>query len=285
VSVIIDKVFALSTKIIALFVLLIVAWIFTVLFQHSMESINAFGFDFLTQTKWAPNLEKFGALPAITGSVISTFLAMLLAVPIAIGVAIFLSEIAHHRLKAPVGISIELLAAIPSVVYGMWGLFYFVPIIRDMFGGLGIGMLTAGIVLAIMILPFMAAVTRDAMNTTPDILKESAYALGATKWDVIKDIVIPYAKAGIIGSLILALGRAIGETMAVTFVMGNVHKISTDLTAPATSIPVTLANEFTEADTDLYFSSLFELSLILLVISFTIISIAKFYFLRRKRSL
>ncbi len=284
-SVVIDKVFALSTKIIALLVLLIVAWIFTVLLQHSMESINAFGFDFLTETKWAPNLEKFGALPAITGSVISTFLAMLLAVPIAIGVAIFLSEIAHHRLKAPVGISIELLAAIPSVVYGMWGLFYFVPIIRDLFGGLGIGMLTAGIVLAIMILPFMAAVTRDAMDTTPDILKESAYALGATKWDVVKDIIIPYAKAGIIGSLILALGRAIGETMAVTFVMGNVHKISTDLTAPATSIPVTLANEFTEADTDLYFSSLFELSFILLVISFTIISIAKFYFLRRKRSL
>jgi len=285
VSVVIDKVFALSTKIIALLVLLIVAWIFTVLLQHSMESINAFGFDFFTETKWAPNLEKFGALPAITGSVISTFLAMLLAVPIAIGVAIFLSEIAHHRLKAPVGVSIELLAAIPSVVYGMWGLFYFVPIIRDLFGGLGIGMLTAGIVLAIMILPFMAAVTRDAMDTTPDILKESAYALGATKWDVVKDIIIPYAKAGIIGSLILALGRAIGETMAVTFVMGNVHKISTDLTAPATSIPVTLANEFTEADTDLYFSSLFELSLILLVISFTIISIAKFYFLRRKRSL
>jgi len=285
VSLVIDKLFALSTKIVALSILLIVAWIFTVLFQHSMASINAFGFDFLTDTKWAPNLEKFGALPAIAGSVISTFLAMLLAVPVAIGVAIFLSDIAHHRLKTPIGIAIELLAAIPSVVYGMWGLFYFVPIIRDIFGGLGIGMLTAGIVLAIMILPFMAAVTRDAMNTTPDILKESAYALGATKWDVIKDIVIPYAKAGIIGSLILALGRAIGETMAVTFVMGNVHKISTDLTAPATSIPVTLANEFTEADTDLYFSSLFELSLILLLISFTIISIAKFYFLRRKRSL
>ena len=280
---VIDKLFAFSTKIIALSILFIVAWIFAVLFQHSLDSINAFGFNFLVETKWAPNLEKFGALPAITGSVISTFLAMLLAVPIAIGVAIFLSEIAHHRLKAPVGVSIELLAAIPSVVYGMWGLFYFVPIVRDIFGGLGIGMLTAGIVLAIMILPFMAAVTRDAMNTTPDILKESAYALGATKWDVVKNIVIPYAKAGIIGSLILALGRAIGETMAVTFVMGNVHKISTDLSAPATSIPVTLANEFTEADTDLYFSSLFELSLILLLISFTIISIAKFYFLRRKR--
>lgn len=284
-SILIDKIFAVATKVIAISVLLIVAWIFTVLIQNSLDSINAFGFDFITETKWAPNLEKFGGLAAIAGSVISTFLAMILSVPIAIGVAIFLSEIAHARLKAPVGVSIELLAAIPSVIYGMWGLFYFVPIIRDSFGGLGIGMLTAGIVLSIMILPFMAAVTRDAMNTTPDILKESAYALGGTKWDVVKDIVIPYAKAGIIGSLILALGRAIGETMAVTFVMGNVHNISLDLTAPATSIPVTLANEFTEADTELYFSSLFELSLILLVISFTIIAIAKFYFLRRKRSL
>ncbi|MCF6309282.1 MAG: phosphate ABC transporter permease subunit PstC [Sulfurimonas sp.] len=280
---IIDRLFANTTKIVALSILLIVAWIFATLLQHSMESIQALGFNFITESKWAPNLEKFGALPAIYGSVVSTFLAMILAVPLAIGVAIFLSELAPEKLKAPVGVSIELLAAIPSVIYGMWGLFYFVPIIRDVFGGIGISMLTAGIVLSIMILPFMAAVTRDAMNTTPDILKESAYALGGTKWDVIKDIVIPYAKAGIIGSFILALGRAIGETMAVTFVMGNVHKISMDLTAPATSIPVTLANEFTEADSGLYYSSLFELSLLLLVISFTIISIAKFYFLRRKR--
>ncbi|PNV83331.1 MAG: phosphate ABC transporter permease subunit PstC [Sulfurimonas sp.] len=282
-SAIIDKIFANATKFIAIGVLLLVAWIFTVLFEHSLESIEAFGFSFLTETKWAPNLEKFGALPAIYGSVVSTFLAMILAVPLAIGVAIFLSEIAHSKIKTPVGVSIELLAAIPSVIYGMWGLFYFVPIIRDIFGGIGISMLTAGIVLSIMILPFMAAVTRDAMNTTPDILKESAYALGGTKWDVVKDIIIPYAKAGIIGSFILALGRAIGETMAVTFVMGNVHKISADLTQPATSIPVTLANEFAEADSGLYYSSLFELSLLLLVISFTIISIAKFYFLRRKR--
>ncbi|MEO1953283.1 MAG: phosphate ABC transporter permease subunit PstC, partial [Campylobacterales bacterium] len=236
-SLVIDKLFAHTSKFVALTILLIVAAVFTVLVQHSLESIEAFGFSFVTQTKWAPNLEKFGALPAIYGSVVSTFLAMLLAVPLAIGVAIFLSELAPQRLKAPVGVSIELLAAIPSVIYGMWGLFYFVPIIRDIFGGIGISMLTAGIVLSIMILPFMAAVTRDAMNTTPDILKESAYALGGTKWDVIKDIVIPYAKAGIIGSFILALGRAIGETMAVTFVMGNVHKISLDLTAPATSIP------------------------------------------------
>ena len=280
---ILDKIFSNSTKFIAFSILLLVAWIFTTLFQNSMVSIQAVGFDFITQTKWAPNLEKFGALPAVYGSVVSTLIAMLFAVPLAIGVAIFLSELAPDKLKTPVGVSIELLAAIPSVIYGMWGLFYFVPIIRDVFGGIGISMLTAGIVLSIMILPFMAAVTRDAMDTTPDILKESAYALGGTKWDVIKDIVIPYAKAGIIGSFILALGRAIGETMAVTFVMGNVHKISLDLTAPATSIPVTLANEFTEADTDIYYSSLFELSLLLLVISFTIISIAKFYFLRRKR--
>ncbi len=282
-SVIIDKIFSFATKYIAIAILFLVAWIFTVLFQHSLDAMEAFGFDFITETKWAPNLEKFGALPAIYGSIVSTFLAMLLAVPLAIGVAIFLSELAPAKLKSPVGVSIELLAAIPSVIYGMWGLFYFVPIVRDVFGGIGISMLTAGIVLSIMILPFMAAVTRDAMNTTPDILKESAYALGGTKWDIIKDIVIPYAKAGIIGSFILALGRAIGETMAVTFVMGNVHQISTNLTAPATSIPVTLANEFTEADTSLYYSSLFELSLILLVISFTIISIAKFYFLRNKR--
>jgi len=281
--ILIDKLFLHLSKLAAVAILLLVAWIFTVLFLNSIDSMEVFGLDFITESKWAPNLEKFGALPAVYGSVVSTFLAMLFAVPLAIGVAIFLSELAPSRLKAPVGVSIELLAAIPSVIYGMWGLFYFVPIVREVFGGIGISMLTAGIVLSIMILPFMAAVTRDAMNTTPDILKESAYALGGTKWDVIKDIVIPYAKAGIIGSFILALGRAIGETMAVTFVMGNVHKISLDLTAPATSIPVTLANEFTEADTELYYSSLFELSLLLLVISFTIISIAKFYFLRRKR--
>ncbi len=283
VTILFDKIFAHSTRIIAIAILFVVAAIFTVLFQESLLSIQSNGFAFLSDTKWAPNLEKFGALPSIMGSIISTFLALVLAVPIAIGVAIFLSEIAHERLKAPVGVSIELLAAIPSVIYGMWGLFYFVPIVRDIFGGVGIGMLTAGIVLAIMILPFMAAVTRDAMNTTPDILKESAYALGATKFDVVKDIIIPYAKAGIIGALILALGRAIGETMAVTFVMGNVHKISMDITQPATSIPVTLANEFTEADSDLYTSSLFELALILLVISFIVISVSKFYFLRRTR--
>ena len=280
---ILDRFFHLSTLSIALLTLFITGAIFGVLYMEAKPAIDAFGFDFLFNSKWAPNLEKFGAWPAIVGSIISTALAMLISVPLAIGVAIFLSEIAPAGLKSPVGVSIELLAAIPSVIYGMWGLFYFVPIIRDLFGGLGIGLLTAGIVLAVMILPFMAAVTRDAMNTTPDILKESAYALGGTKWDVVKDVVMPYAKAGIIGASILALGRAIGETMAVTFVMGNVHKIPSAITDPATSIPVALANEFAEADEGLYFSSLFYLAMILFVISFTIISSAKFFFLKRGR--
>lgn len=279
----IDRIFHNMTRFSALLILFIVAWIFVVLFEHSTEAMNAFGFDFITKDEWAPNVDKFGAFAAIFGSVVSTFLAMLIAIPVAIGVAIFLSEIAHDKIKGFFGVSVELLAAIPSVIYGMWGLFYFVPIIRDLFGGMGIGLLSAAIVLSIMILPFMAAVTRDAMNTTPDILKESAYALGGTQWDVIKDIIIPYAKAGIIGSLILALGRAIGETMAVTFVMGNVHHTPSSVLDPTTSIPVTLANEFTEADSSLYFSSLFGLALTLLIMSFVVIAVAKFYFLRKVR--
>lgn len=280
----IDKIFFNMTRTSALLILFIVAWIFVVLFNHSTLAMQAFGLDFIVQDEWAPNLEKFGALPALVGSVASTFLAMLLAIPVAIGVAIFLSEIAHEKIKAFFGVSVELLAAIPSIIYGMWGLFYFVPILRDIFGGMGIGLLAAGIVLAIMILPFMAAVTRDAMNTTPDILKESAYALGGTQWDVIKDIIIPYAKAGIIGSLILALGRAIGETMAVTFVIGNAHHLPTSLLDQTTSIPVTLANEFAEAaQGTLHSSSLFGLALTLFIMSFLTISIAKFYFLRKIR--
>ncbi len=279
-----DRLFGLFTKLSSFAILVVLVAIFAILFKEAYPAMQAFGLDFLANTKWAPNLEKFGGLPAIYGSVVSTLIAMLLATPVAIGVAIFLTEIAPGFLKAPVGTSIEMLAAIPSIIYGMWGLFYFAPIVRDWFGGNGLGLLTAGIVLAIMILPFMAAITRDSMNTTPDILKESAYALGATKWDVIKDVVIPYAKAGIIGSIILALGRAIGETMAVTFVMGNAHKIPKSLVDPATSIPVTLANEFTEADGDLYYSSLFYLALILFVMSFVTIALAKFYFLRKVRA-
>ena len=280
----IDKSFENISKLSAFLIFILLIAIFWVLFKEAKPAIDEFGLKFLTNTKWAPNMDIFGGAPAIYGSIVSTIIAMLIATPIAIGSAIFLTEIAFEKLKAPIGTAIEMLAAIPSIIYGMWGLFYFAPIIRDFFGGNGLGLLTAGIVLAIMILPFMAAITRDSMNTTPDILKESAYALGATKWDVVKDVVLPYAKAGVLGSIILALGRAIGETMAVTFVMGNAHRIPKHLTEPATSIPVTLANEFTEADSDLYYSSLFYLALILFVISFVVIAFAKFYFLRKLRA-
>lgn len=279
-----DTIFSWAVKGFATLVLIILVAIFTVLFQEAIPAMEEFGFGFLTNDKWAPNREIFGGYPAIYGSLMSTAISMLIATPIAIGIAIFLTEIAYEKIKGPVGTAVELLAAIPSIIYGMWGLFFFAPLIQSWFGGNGLGLLTAGIVLSIMILPFIAAITRDSMNTTPDILKESAFALGATKWDVIKDVVIPYAKAGIIGSIILALGRAIGETMAVTFVMGNAHRIPERITDPATSIPVTLANEFTEADSDLHFASLFLLALILFMISFSVIAIAKFYFLRKTRS-
>jgi len=280
----VDFLFENLTKLTALFSLIILVAIMVVLFKEAYPAMEAFGFSFIIEDKWAPNREIFGGFSSIVGSLLSTFIAMVIATPIAIGIAIFLSEIAPKQIKEPIGVSVELLAAIPSVIYGMWGLFYFAPIIRDLFGGNGIGMLTAGIVLAIMILPFIAAITRDAMNTTPDMLKESAYALGATKWDVIKDVIIPFAKAGVIGSVILALGRAIGETMAVTFVMGNVHKISLDLTAASTNIPTTLANEFAEAESGLHYSSLFFLAFILFMMSFLTIFIAKIYFFRKIRN-
>ncbi len=279
----IDLIFHNTTRFFAISVLIVLVALFAVLFNEAKPAMDAFGLDFVVNSKWAPNMEIFGGFPAIYGSIVSTLIAMLIATPIAIGIAIFLSELAPPWLAVPVGMAIELLAAIPSIIYGMWGLFYLAPILRDIWGGNGLGLMTAGIVLSIMILPFMAAITRDAMKTTPDILKESAYGMGATRWEVLKDVVIPYVKSGIIGSIILALGRAVGETMAVTFVMGNAHKVPDSIFKPATSIPVTLANEFTEADTDLYYSSLFYLALILLLISFTVIATAKFWFLRNLR--
>lgn len=274
-----DLIFENLTRALAFLVLVILVAIFYTLYTEAKPAIDEFGFSFLTEAKWAPNMEIFGGQPAIYGTVVSTIIAMVIATPIALGIAIFLSEIAPAKIKTPVGTAIELLAAIPSIIYGMWGLFYLAPIIRDYLGGAGIGILPAGIILAIMILPFIASITRDSMNTTPDILKESAYALGATKFDVIKDVIIPYAKAGVLGSIILALGRALGETMAVTFVIGNTHQIPESILMPATSIPATLANEFNEADTTIYYSTLFYLALVLFVISFTVIAFAKFYLL------
>jgi len=223
----------------------------------------------------------YGGLVPIVGTILSTLIAMFFAVPIALGIAIFLSEIAPPFIEKPVGVAIELLAAIPSIIYGMWGLFYFGPLVSEIFGGGSLSLLVAGLVLGIMIIPFMASLSRDSMKTTPNVLKESAYAMGATKFEVIKDVVFPYAKSGIIGSIILALGRALGETMAVAFVIGGVFKLPQKLTDPTVSIPVVLANNFAESS-GMSLSVLFYLALILFVISFAVISFAKFYFLRDK---
>ena len=231
----------------------------------------------------AQTKEIYGGLVPIVGTLFSTILAMLFAVPVAMGIAVFLSELAPQWLGKPVGIAIELLAAIPSIIYGMWGLFFFGPFIADIFGGSSVSLLVAGLVLAIMIVPFMAALSRDAINTTPDVLKESAYAVGATKFEVIKDIVFPYAKAGILGSMIISLGRALGETMAVAFVIGGVFRLPEKLTDPTTSIPVVLANNFAESS-GLSLSALYYLAFILFVVSFIVIFAAKHYFLRRVRT-
>jgi phosphate transport system permease protein len=226
-----------------------------------------------------------------------------MAIPIAIGIAIFVTEIAPGFLKGPIGIAIELLAAIPSIIYGMWGLFTLAPIMANhiepalqnsigkipgvgiLFEGtpMGIDLLTASVILSIMIIPFTASISRDAFNLTPSVIKESAYAIGATKWEVVKNVVIPYSKLGVFGGIILSLGRAIGETMAVAFVLGNKHQITSSLLDAAATITVTLANEFTEADTDLYLSSLFYLALILFILSFVTLFIAKFFLLRAER--
>jgi len=222
----------------------------------------------------------FGGLIPIVGTLLSTLIALVFALPIAMGIAVFLAEIAPKNISHIVGIAIELLAAIPSIIFGMWGLYYFAPIVADIVGGYQVSLLTAGLVLGVMILPFMAAITRDSMNTTPGVLKESAYALGATKFEVIKDIIFPYSRTGIIGSIILALGRALGETMAVAFLIGSIFSLPTAINSPTISIPVAMANNFGEAS-GLGESALFYLALILFMISFGVISIAKFYFLKK----
>ena len=224
----------------------------------------------------------YGGLVPIVGTLLTTLIALAFALPIAMGIAVFLAEIAPKNISNIVGIAIELLAAIPSIIFGMWGLYYFAPIVADLVGGYQVSLLTAGLVLGVMILPFMAAITRDSMNTTPGVLKESAYALGATKFEVIKDIIFPYSKVGIIGSIILALGRALGETMAVAFLIGSIFVLPEAINDPTISIPVAMANNFGEAS-GLGESALFYLALILFVISFGVISIAKFYFLKKAK--
>ncbi len=291
---------ALASSTVVIFIIGIIA----VLLRESSLAIGKFGvIDFLTSTAWNPVTGVFGAATTIYGTFVTTALALLFAIPTAIGIAIFVTEIAPNFLKGPIGMAIELLAAIPSIIYGMWGLFTLAPIMSKyiepwlqgtigklpgigvLFAGnpMGIDLLTASVILAIMIIPFTASIARDSFNLTPAVVKESAYAIGATKWEVVKNVVLPYSKLGVFGGVALSLGRALGETMAVAFVLGNNHKIATSLLDAASTITVSLANEFTEADSDLYLSSLYYLALVLFVMSFIILAIAKFFLLKAER--
>jgi len=291
-----DIIFHGITAIAAFSVLFVILGVLFVLVKESYPSIGRFGFfRFIATNDWNPVTGNFGAAAALFGTAVTTALALIIAVPVAIGIAVFVTEVAPPFLKGPVGVAIELLAAIPSIVYGMWGLFTLVPIMSEyiepalqgtmgrlpligiLFEGtpLGIDLLTSSIILSIMIIPFTASISRDAFNLTPPLVKESAYATGATKWEVIWDVVIPYSKVGVFGGIILSLGRALGETMAVAFVLGNNHQITSSLLDTATTITVALANEFTEADTDIYLSSLFNLALILFIMSFIILALSK----------
>lgn len=287
--------FRILTGTAAAIVVILFAGMMGALTDGAWLSIKTFGFDFITTQKWNPVLEKFGALASIYGTLITSLLAMFLAVPLGIGIAIFLTEICPRTLRRPIGIAIELLAGIPSIVYGIWGLFVFapffqeyvqpwivdavvdIPILQDIFAGppYGIGIFTASFILSIMILPFISAVTRDVFNTVPNTLKESAYAMGCTTWEVVWHVVLPFSRAGVVGGAMLALGRALGETMAVTFVIGNSHKIHGSIFAPGTSISATVANEFTEAVGDVYHSALIESGLILFFISFIVLATAQ----------
>ncbi|MCP3676398.1 MAG: phosphate ABC transporter permease subunit PstC [Deltaproteobacteria bacterium] len=300
-----DVVFSTLTGAASIVVPLLIVGIILILYLQSSLAIERFGvIGFITSSEWDPVRDIFGGAAPLYGTIVTTALALLIAVPAALGIAVFVTEVAPTFLKKPIGIAIELLAAIPSIIYGMWGLFTLAPIMADYvepaiqssIGGLplvgllfegtpmGIDVLTASLILSIMIIPFTASISRDTFNLTPPVVKESAYGLGATKWEVIKGVIIPYSKLGIFGGIVLSLGRAIGETMAVAFVLGNNHEIRASLFAAASTVTVTLANEFTEADTDLYLSSLFYLALILFVMSFVTLALAKLFLLRADRS-
>jgi phosphate transport system permease protein len=288
-----DPLFRMTTHFFAVLILLLMAGIVVELWRNSQLSIGKFGWRFLISDAWNPVTQDFGALAPIAGTLISTLIAMVLAVPLSLGIALFLVEMAPVFLRPVLGTAIELLAAIPSIIYGMWGLFVFSPLMADhvqpflsrtlgflpFFQGppMGIGMLSAGIILALMILPFLTSVTRDIFLMVPDVLKESAYGLGSTTWEVTRKIVIPYGIRGIVGALFLGLGRALGETMAVTFVIGNTHKISASLFSAGNTIASTLANEFTEASEPLYLSSLVELGLILFLITFVVLGLSQIW--------
>jgi len=289
-----------ATRLAALCVLVVLTAIGISLLLGGWEALATFGPAFLWTDVWNPVKEQFGALVPVYGTIVTSVIAMLIGVPVSIGIAIFLTELCPNRLRQPIGIAIELLAGIPSIIYGMWGLFVFAPFfadhvepwLTDVFGPLpiigalfqgapyGVGMLTASLILAIMVLPFIASVIRDVFLTVPPMLKESAYGLGCTTWEVMWNVVIPHTRVGIVGGVMLGLGRALGETMAVTFVIGNAHRLSASLLAPGNTISSALANEFTEAVGDVYLSSLVALGFILFVMTFIVLAIAKWMLMR-----
>lgn len=298
-----DAIFHALTRISAILVLLILGGVGVSLVIGAWPALSAFGPAFLTTQSWNPVTEKFGALAPIYGTVMTSAIAILIAVPIGIGIAVFLTELCPRPLRRPIGIAVELLAGIPSIIYGIWGLFVFAPFLQvhlqpaiiklfhgvpglsSLFAGppYGIGLLTSALILAIMVLPFITSITKDVFDTVPAVLKESAYGIGCTTWEVTRRVVIPYTRVGIMGGVMLGLGRALGETMAVTFVIGNAHRISASLFAPGTTISATIANEFTEADGEIYTASLIALGLILFVITFLILAAARFMLLRLER--
>jgi phosphate transport system permease protein len=295
-----DRLFHKLTLSAAVVVLLLLGGVIVSLIQGSMPAIRAFGLDFLVSQAWNPVTDNFGAIAPIYGTVITSMIAMLVAVPVGLGVAVFLTELCPTPLRRPIGMAIELLAGIPSIIYGIWGLFVLAPFLQQyvqpalistfadtpvlstLFAGppYGIGVLTAGLILGVMVLPFVASISRDVFETVPPVLKEAASGVGCTTWEVVRHVVLPYTRVGVIGGVMLGLGRALGETMAVTFVIGNAHKISGSLIAPGTTISATIANEFTEAVGDVYTSSLIELGLILFVITFVVLACARFLLMR-----
>ncbi len=299
-----DWVFLNVTRLFAILTLLILLGILASLVYGALPSIHKFGAAFLWSSEWNPPMENFGAKVHIYGTVATSLIALIIAVPVSFGIALFLTELSPLWLRRPLGIAIELLAGIPSIVYGMWGLLVFAPIfgqyiqpfltatlgrlplVGSLFQGvpIGIGILSAGVILSIMIIPFIAAVMRDVFEVTPSILKESAYAVGATTWEVVWNVVLPYTKVGVIGGIMLGLGRALGETMAVTFVIGNSDQLdSSSLYAAGNSIASALANEFTEAVSPMHTAALVELGLILFLITFIVLAFSKLLLLQLAR--
>lgn len=289
-----DRIFVAATFSFTALVLAGLLGILVVLVVQAWPALREFGSAFFRGTRWSPADDVFGAAIAVYGTLVTSAIALLIAVPISFGITVFLTEISPGWLKRPLGAAIELLAGIPSIVYGFWGLFVLAPLLQDriqpilvrtglpLFAGppMGIGVFTAGVVLALMVIPFVASVMRDVFETVPAVLKESAYGLGCTTWEVVRCIVLPHARVGVIGGIMLGLGRALGETMAVTFVIGNANRLATSLFAPGNSIASTLANEFAEADPVLHIPALYALGLLLFAITFAVIAIARWLTVR-----